>query len=188
MLVDQDEVDSVPAPRGATWLRRLESALRLCAKRGVLAFWRLGCVHCDLRGLRFYIHDASKASVEQAMANLKTSVAFLDKYDPIRFRRICRDLKNGVIVFPIPGVARAEYHRDVDVCLSPITLFLDIPVSSLSRSCMKRRTRACGGFRTPHRSGVPGWSGSVSMPKLRSRHEFRAYQRQSMHCSPGNLA
>src|SRR6185312_12758343 len=113
---ESDEVDGVRGLTDASWLGRLKYTVRLCAKRSVLAFWRAGCVRLDLRGLTVFVHDASDESVRQATANLRTAVALLDKYDPCRFRRICRDLKNGIIVFPTGSAARAEYHRDIDMC------------------------------------------------------------------------
>ena len=100
-----------------TWAQRLRTAIRVGAKRGVLAFWRAGCLRLNLSGLTFYVHDASPEFISNASAKLETAVALLNKYDAVRFRRICRELRNGIIVFPTRGTARAEYHRDVDVCL-----------------------------------------------------------------------
>jgi hypothetical protein len=116
MFIESDEADGALGSIDGTWLGRAKYALRLWAKKSLLAFWRVGCVRLDIQGLTIYLHDASDESVKKSTVNVKTAVALLDKYDPVRFRRICRDLGNGIIVFPTPGTARAEYHRDVDVC------------------------------------------------------------------------
>lgn len=115
-VLESDEVDRSLGPADGTWFARVRYALRLTVKRTVVAFWRAGYVRVELGGLTAYVNDTSDETVRRSTANLRTAVALLDKYDPCRFRRICRDLKNGIIVFPTGSAARAEYHRDIDMC------------------------------------------------------------------------
>lgn len=161
-------------------MQRLESAVRLGAKRSLIAFWRAGCVRLDLGGLRLCVHKASAESVRQASANLRTAVALLDRYDPIRLRRICRDLKTGIIVFPTGSTARAEYHRDVDVCflrhdyvvsghpgfiaLSIVHEATHARMRRLSHDTPKRRARMeqiCIAAQIAFASRVPGISATI---------------------------
>jgi len=183
---ESDEVDGVRGLTDASWLGRLKYTVRLCAKRSVLAFWRAGCVRLDLRGLTVFVHDASDESVRQATANLGTAVALIDKYDPVRFRRICRDLKNGIIVFPTRSAARAEYHRDVDVCFlradhvltgHPGFIALSI-VHEATHARMRRLSHAtpaqrarmeriCIGAEIAFASRVPGVSSTIDVLRTR---------------------
>jgi hypothetical protein len=184
--VDSDDVDGVLPRAEATWVQRLDSALRLGAKRSLVAFWRAGCLRLDVGGLRFYIHHGSDESIKQASANLKTAVGLLDRYDRVRFRRICHDLKNGIIVFPTRGTARAEYHRDIDVCflrsdyaasghpgfiaLSIVHEATHARMRRLSQATAERRARMeqiCIGAQIAFASRVPGVSATID--ELRAR-------------------
>lgn len=167
-------------------MQRLDSALRLGAKRSLVAFWRAGCLRLNLSGLTLYVHQGNAESVKQASANLKTAVALLDRYDPVRFRRICHDLKNGIIVFPTRSPARAEYHRDIDVCflrsdyvasghpgfiaLSIVHEATHARMRHLSHATPERRARMeqiCIGAQIAFASRVPGVSATIDQLRVR---------------------
>jgi hypothetical protein len=204
MLVESDEADGALGSIDGTWMGRAKYALRLWAKRSLLAFWRVGCVGLEIRGLTVYVQDVSDESVKQSTANLKTAVALLDKYDPVRFRRICRDLRNGILVIPTPGTARAEYHRDVDVCFlkadfvrtghpGPIALSIvheatHARMRRLSHADPARRARMerrCIAAEIAFASRVPGVSATVD--ELQARRS-RVSVSDSRRCRPRSTA
>ena len=93
---------------------RLRLAVRLSVKRAVFAFFRFGFVRYEIYGLTFYLPFRNREDFERAKANVKDAVWMIDRFDPIRMRRIRRDLGQGIYVLP---VTRTLYHRDIGVCV-----------------------------------------------------------------------
>lgn len=84
-------------------------------KRAVFAIYRLGCVRCDISGLIVYLPHSSRQEFDRSEANVRGAVWILDRFDPLRMRRIRRDLSSGIVV--VPGTSSAHYIRDIGVCV-----------------------------------------------------------------------
>lgn len=104
-------------------VRRLRFAAYACAKRAVFAFYRLGCERCNISGLIFYLPVHDRDALAQFKANAQNAVEILQEFDPIRLKRIRRDLSNGIVA--APGGNTALYHRDIGVCVLNTSRLLD---------------------------------------------------------------
>ena len=101
---------------------RLVSAIRAVFKRAMMAVYRVGCERYEISGLTFYLPRRDRHEIERAKVNAQDAVRMLERFDPVRFQRIRRDLRNGIVV--VPGPNDAIYHRDIGICVLGWNLLL----------------------------------------------------------------